>query len=71
VPYFDIQTVNEDPTAGNGRDTKLIQNCHLDGDIVVAAMDSDGEFLEQEVGFRASSVTSLEKFDATSGVIAG
>jgi hypothetical protein len=71
VPYFDIQTVNEDPTAKNGRDVKLIKDCHLDGDIVIAAMDGDGEFLEQEVGFNAGGVQPLEKFNADTSIIAG
>jgi hypothetical protein len=71
VPYFDIQTVNEDPTAKNGRDVKLIKDCHLDGDIVIAAMDGDGEFLEQEVNFNAGGVQPLEKFNADTSIIAG
>lgn len=71
VPYFDIQTVNEDPTAGNGRDVKLIKDCHIDGDIVIAAMDGEGEFLEQEVGFKAGGVEPLEKFSNTTSIIEG
>ena len=71
VPYFDIQTVNEDPTAGNGRDVKLIKDCHLDGDIVIASMDGEGEFLEQEVGFKAGGVEPLEKFSNSTSIIAG
>jgi len=71
VPYFDLQTVNEDPTAANGRDVKLVKDCHLDGDIIVAAMDGDGEFLEQEVNFNAGGVQPLEKFAAGTSVIAG
>lgn len=71
VPYFDIQTVNEDPTAKNGRDVKLVKDCHLDGDITIAAMDGDGEFLEQEVNFNAGGVEALEKFNADTSIIAG
>ena len=71
IPYFDIQTVNEDPTAGNGRDVKLIKDCHLDGDIVIASMDGEGEFLEQEVGFKAGGVEPLEKFSNSTSIIAG
>lgn len=71
VPYFDIQTVNEDPTAGNGRDVKLIKDCHIDGDIIIAQVDDEGEFLEQDVGVKASSVQPLEKFTADNGIIAG
>lgn len=71
VPYFDIQTVNEDPTANNGRDVKLIKDCHLDGDIVIAQMDGNGDFLEQEVNAKASGVVPLEKFNANTGIIAG
>lgn len=71
VPYFDIQTVNEDPTARNGRDSKLIKDCHLDGDVVIASMDGDGDFLEQEVSVRASGVEPLEKFNANTSIIEG
>ena len=71
VPYFDIQTVNEDPTSGNGRDVKLIKDCCLDGDIVIAAMDGEGDFLEQEVNFKAGGVEALEKFSNSTSIIAG
>lgn len=71
VPYFDIQTVNDDPTAANGRDVKLIKDCHLDGDILIAAMDGEGDFLEQEVNFRAGGVEPLEKFSNSTSIIAG
>lgn len=71
VPYFDVQTVNEDPTANNGRDVKLIHDCHLDGDIVIASMDGDGDFLEQEVNVKAGGVKPLEKFNADTSIIVG
>jgi hypothetical protein len=69
VPYFDVQTVNEDPTADNGRDVKLFKDCHLDGDIDIAGMDGDGEFLEQTVNVKASGVIPLEKFKADTAII--
>lgn len=71
VPYFDIQTVNEDETAGNGRDVKLIKDCHIDGEIDIAKLDGEGSFLEQEVGFKANSVQPLEKFSNTTSIIEG
>ena len=71
VPYFDIQTVSEDPTANNGRDVKLIKDCHLDGDIDIAGMDGAGEFLKQSVNVKASGVIPLEKFKADTAIIRG
>lgn len=71
VPYFDIQTVVEDKTSGNGRDAKLITDCVLDGDIELVGIDADGEFIEQEVGFNASGVTYLEKLRNTTSIVGG
>lgn len=71
IPYFDVQTVSEDPTANSGRDVKLLFDCHLDGTIKIAGLDSDGEFQEQEVGFRAAGCKPLEKFSNTTSIIAG
>lgn len=71
TPFFEIQTVNEDPSTKNGRDVKLYSGCHLDGDIVLSSGDAEGDFLEQEVNVKAQKMKILEKFTGTSSVIVG
>lgn len=71
VPYFDIQTVIEDPTPKNGRDVQLVKDCHLDGDIDIASINGDEDFIKQTVGFKASGVIPLEKFKADHAIVQG
>lgn len=71
VPYFDIQGVNEDPTAKNGRDVKLFKDCNIEGDIDIFGLDSEAEWVEQEVNITVDSVQPLEKFANSTSIIAG
>jgi hypothetical protein len=63
MPRFDIQVSNDDPAAGDiGRSTKVFNNCTLDGDVLQAMVNAEGDFIEQEISGFAEDYTRPEKF---------
>lgn len=48
--YFDMQITANDPTSDAGEETIILKDCNLDS-VVVAAFDTSGDWLEQEVDF--------------------
>jgi hypothetical protein len=65
--YFDIQVTNEDKTSAAGRQTIILKDCNLD-EGVIAAFDSDGEWLEQDVNFTFESWEYPEAFNMLDGM---
>ncbi|TCJ04096.1 phage tail tube protein [Cytobacillus praedii] len=61
--YFDIQIVNEDPTSSIGRQTVVLKNVNLDN-VIMAKVDTESEFLEEETNFTFDDVDILESFAA-------
>jgi len=62
-PYFTIKVTNEDPNSSIGRQTVLLKNVNLDS-IPIANLDTEAEFLEQDIDFTFDDVDLLEKFGA-------
>lgn len=61
VLYFDMQIVNEDPSTSVGKQTICLYDCSLDS-IPLAMLDSDADFLEQEVGFSYGRFAVIDEF---------
>lgn len=60
--YFDIQITNDDKTARVGRQTIVLIDCNLDGGII-ALLDADEEYLEDEFEFTYEDWDMPEQFD--------
>ncbi len=65
--YFDIQVTNEDKTSASGRQTIILKDCNLN-EGVIAAFDSDGEWLEQDVDFTFEAWEYPEAFAMLDGM---
>ena len=65
--YFEIQVTNEDPTAAVGRQTVIFMDCNLDGGIL-AKLDADGEYLDEEISGTFEDFAMPEKFAALEGM---
>lgn len=61
--YFDIQIVNEDPSSSIGRQTVVLKNVNLDN-VIMAKVDTESEFLEEETNFTFDDVDILDSFVA-------
>lgn len=61
--YFDIQIVNEDPNSGLGRQTIVLKNVNLDS-VIMAKLDVDAEFLDEEISFTFDDVDMLDSFNS-------
>ena len=59
LPYFTLQIRNDDPSTSVGTQTVALYNCKLTK-VPVAMLDSDSDWLEEEVTF---SYTGLEVLD--------
>ena len=62
VIYFDIQVENDDPATSVGKQTVVYYGCSLDK-IPLSMLDSDSDFLEEEVGFSFTSFEVLNNFN--------
>ena len=65
--YFDIQITNEDPTSHVGRQTIILKDCNLDGGII-AKMDADAEYLDEEFDFTFEDWEMPEEFAMLEGM---
>lgn len=59
--FFDIQITNDDATSSIGRQTTVLRECNLD-EVVMANLNVEDEFLEEEVNFTFEDVDLLESF---------
>jgi hypothetical protein len=59
--YFDVQIVNEDNTSSIGKQTVVLKNVNLDS-VVMAALDTESEVLEEDVQFTYDGVDMLDQF---------
>lgn len=62
VTFFNIQVENEDPGTSVGKQTVTLQNCKL-SKVPIAILDSDTDFLEEEVGFSFTGIEVLNWFN--------
>lgn len=62
MPRFQVQTSNDDPASKVGRSTKVYNDCILDGDVLLSAVNSDDSFVEQEINGYAEGITRPEKY---------
>ena len=65
--YFDIQITNKDPTSHVGRQTVILKDCNLDGGII-AKMDADAEYLDEEFDFTFEDWEMPEEFAMLEGM---
>ena len=65
--YFDMQLVNEDPTASVGKQTIMLIDCNLDGGII-ALFDADADYLEDEFDFTFEDWKIVDKFTDLDGM---
>ncbi|KOY81281.1 phage tail tube protein [Lysinibacillus macroides] len=60
--YFDIQVTNEDSSAkSTGRQTTILKDCNIDGGLV-ASLDADAEYLEDDFDFTFEDWDLVEEF---------
>lgn len=61
--YFDMTIVNEDPNSDLGKQTIVLKNVNLDS-VIMAKIDVDAEFLDEEISFTFDDVDMLDSFNA-------
>ncbi|MFS1514557.1 phage tail tube protein [Chengkuizengella sp. SCS-71B] len=59
--YFDIVVINQDPSSSIGKQTVTLKGVNLDS-VVMASLDTDSEFLEEEVSFTFEDVEIDDSF---------
>lgn len=59
--FFTMQVTNEDPSSVLGRQTTILYNCNIDG-MIIAQLDADAEYLEEEVSFTFDDADLPEEF---------
>ena len=62
MPYFTLQTTNDDPTTTVGIQTVAYYNCKLSGTIPLSILDAEAEYLEMEVSFSYRTLEVLDWF---------
>ena len=67
MPYFDIQTTNEDPTSAVGRQTVTHSGCLCDS-FILAKFQAGEEVLEEELSGTFESWDMPEKFTVLPGM---
>lgn len=65
VPYFDVQIKNEDPASSSGKQTIVLKNC-LPDSVIMAKLDGDAGYLEEEVPFTFEDLEILDQFNEVS-----
>lgn len=66
--YFEIQVINEDPTAKVGKQEILLQDCNIDGGIL-AKFDADGEYLDEDMEFTFDDFSMPMSFENLDGFL--
>lgn len=62
LPYFTLQITNDDPATSVGTQTVVLYNVKLQK-LPVAMLDSDADWLEEEVGFSYTNIEVLNYFN--------
>lgn len=61
--YFDLQVVNEDTSSTIGKQTVVLKRCNIDK-VILAKLDSDAEFLDEEITGTFEDADMLDEFNA-------
>lgn len=62
MPYFTLQTTNDDPTATVGAQTVAYYNCKLSGTIPLSVLDADADMLTMDLSFTYEDFEVLSAF---------
>lgn len=68
IPYFDIETANEDPQSEAGRQSIVLRNCLFD-EISLANFDANGDFLKSDLAFSFEDAEMPEEFKTIEGAV--
>ena len=68
MPYFEIQTTNEDRTATVGRQTIIYHDCLITGDVVLSKFQAGDELLTEEISGTFESWDMPETFADLEGL---
>lgn len=67
--YFDIQVTNDDKTATSvGSQTTILKDCNIDS-IIIAQLDADAEYLEDEFDFTYERAENPQSFTRQDGLM--
>lgn len=67
MPYFNLQTTNDDPTTTVGVQTVAYYNCKLSGTIPLSVLDADADMLTMDVSFTYEDFEVLSAFHDPAG----
>lgn len=67
--YFEIQVINEDPTATVGKQEVILLDCNIDGGIL-AKFDANGEYLDEDMDFTFDDFLMPTEFEPLAGFAA-
>jgi len=62
MPYFTLQTTNDDPTTTVGVQTVAYYNCKLSGTIPLSVLDADADMLTMDLSFTYEDFEVLSAF---------
>lgn len=62
MPYFTLQTTNDDPTTTVGTQTVAYYNCKLSGTIPLSVLDADVDMLTMDLSFTYEDFEVLSAF---------
>lgn len=60
-PFFDLQVTNLDPATSVGAQTAVARDCLINSG-VFAQLDSDTDFLQEDIGFSYTDIDFLDTF---------
>jgi hypothetical protein len=62
MPYFNLQTTNDDPTTTVGVQTVVYYNCKLSGTIPLSILDAEADMLTMDISFTYEDFEPLSTF---------
>ena len=62
MPYFTLQTTNEDPATTVGAQTVAYYSCKLSGTIPLSVLDADADMLTMDISFTYEDFEVLSAF---------
>lgn len=62
LPTFECQVTTEDKATSIGKDTKIYNDCVIDGDVLLSMFDSAGDFIEQEITAYAMDYKTKKRY---------
>ena len=64
IPYFNLQTTNDDPTATVGAQVVAYYNCKLTGTVPLSILDAEADMLTMDLSFSYEDFEVLSSFRA-------